>query len=99
MSGRFVSMEVPYMNTKALAMAAVVALVASPALAVDLVNEDAVTYEVLLDDGSEPRLISIAAGETLTKVCDECVLSVGDSSLDAEEIEVAVIKNGALGAK
>ena len=72
------------MNVKSLVLVGALALVASPVVAADLVNEDAITHEVQLDDGKEVRTLSIKAGETIVKVCEECVITVGDSSLDAD---------------
>lgn len=68
------------------------------ALAADLKNEDAVSYEAQLDDGKSIVTVVIAAGETLKDVCSTCVVTIGDSSADAEEAKLVVIRDGRVNA-
>ncbi|GAB6054439.1 hypothetical protein JCM17960_32590 [Magnetospira thiophila] len=87
------------MNVKVLALAGAVALLASPALAIDIINEDAVPYEVMLDNGTEVKTVTINAGETLANACESCSVTVGESSLDAQGVAVVVIKDGVVNAQ
>lgn len=72
-------------------------LLAAPAVyAADLVNSDPVAHEVELDDGKKVSTVTIDAGATLKNVCDECVLTIGTSSMDADGVKIVTIRSGHL---
>lgn len=82
---------------KTLSLIAAALLLVAPAVhAADLVNSDPVAHQVELDDGKKVSTVTIAAGTTLKNVCDECVLTVGTSSLDADGVKAVMIRNGHL---
>lgn len=77
---------------KTLSLIAASLLLATPAaFAADLVNRDPVAHEVELDDGNKVSTVTIEAGATLKDVCDECVLTIGTSSMDTEDTQVVTI--------
>lgn len=87
------------MNAKTLFLAAVVAVVAVPAWAVDVINEDDEEYVLELDDGKALKTVTIGPKQTLPSVCGDCVITLGDSSADAEEAKVVMIRDGRVDSK
>lgn len=84
------------MNVSKFAYAlAVAAFVASPAFAVDVVNEDAVEHTVTAIVNDKKVEIKIPAGKYSNGICDECKLSLPTgATIDAGEDAVVLIKGG-----
>lgn len=79
--------------------AALVALAAVTAAAVDLTNEDSKRYEVRISqEGSGGTTeTSIEGSSTTVSVCDECTIEVvGVGKISASGSETVVIKDGKL---
>ncbi len=82
-----------------LAGAAALALVTGTmaAQAVDVVNEDENTHEIIVETEGNAKTIEILSGDTLTGICAQCFLSIGDSdAIEVEGEQIAVIKGGKL---
>lgn len=73
-------------------------LATGPALAADLVNQDAGDHTVLMDILGETSEVSVAAGETKAGICDICTFQMTADSepVVVMEDQTAVIKDGAL---
>ena len=80
--------------------AAVAALFVAPlstALAVDIVNDDEMPYEVLVTSGGTTTAIDIEAEATTGDVCDSCSLEIeGEEPISAEGKDVVRIRDGML---
>jgi len=82
-----------------LAGIAALALVAGTmaAQAVDVVNEDENTHEIIVETEGNAKAIEILPGETLPSLCGKCTISLEDSdTVEIEGDQVAVIKGGKL---
>ena len=85
------------MNHLLLAGAAALAMIAvtGAAQAVDVVNEDDLTYELNVITDTSATTIEIKAGEQVEAICEKCSLSVGDGEeLEFEGDEVVFIRDG-----
>jgi len=67
------------------------------AQAVDVVNEDENTHEIIVETDGNAQAVEILAGETLPSLCGKCTISLGDTDpVEIEGDQVAVIKGGKL---
>lgn len=69
--------------------------VSFPAQAVDLVNRDRAAHEVTVngaDGSSETR--TVKAGEKVKDICSDCVILVGDSSVETKGRTTVKIEGG-----
>ena len=75
--------------------AAVLIAIASPALAVELVSRDKVPREVTVNraDGSSDT-IAIKPGEKVTNVCEECIVLLGPTSVEAKGKDTVRVEGG-----
>ena len=70
-------------------------LVPQAAIAVDLVNEDNVAYQVRIVDESGEREVIITPRETLVDICYRCEISIEDvGTISAEPTDTIIIQNG-----
>lgn len=78
-----------------LVLIGILSAAASPALAVDLVNRDRAPREVTVNaaDGSS-KVVTLKAGEKVANVCDDCVILVGNSSVEAKGRATVKIEGG-----
>lgn len=79
-----------------LAAAIIACLVPFNALASDLSNQDGKEYTVRVVSEDSSKTITIQAGATISGICTECVLFLGDSEdgFDVFEDEKVFIKDG-----
>ena len=68
---------------------------ASSAKAVDLVNRDRKPYEVVVNrtDGSS-ETIAVKAGQKVDNICTDCVILVGNSSVETRGRATVKIEGG-----
>jgi hypothetical protein len=79
------------------AVALSVFLLAEPAHAVDISNQDTEDRTVTVTEGGESNAVEIAAGETVESVCEKCTISnEGGDKLELSGEQKAVIKDGKL---
>ena len=82
--------------TAAMLTAAVLAF--GPALAVDVINEDAEPYDLIVNDAGQEKQLTIESGATLSEVCVKCSLEMDTGDvIEADEGDVVVIKDGKFG--
>jgi hypothetical protein len=75
---------------------ALIALTPAGVDAVDVVNEDEETYELVISEGSMSRTLILEGWGTVDNVCEACTIEIdGVGEIDAIEDEVVVIKDGA----
>lgn len=76
--------------------AAVVAFGFSTAAnAVDVVNEDLNTHQIVVIDDGETTSFELASGESILDLCEKCSVQIGVTDpVTAEGDQVAVIKGG-----
>lgn len=68
---------------------------AGAANAVDVVNEDPTTHQVVVTEGEDSESIDVTGGQSIADICGKCVLQVGESDpVQIEGDQVAVIKDG-----
>jgi len=68
--------------------------------AVDVVNEDTATHQVVVTEGDQAEAIDLQGGQSLADICEKCLLQVGESDpVSIEGNQVAVIKNGKIEIK
>lgn len=68
--------------------------------AVDVVNEDQTTHQVVITQGEDAEAFDLEGGQSLADICDKCLLQVGDSEpVSTEGDQVAVIKGGKIEIK
>jgi hypothetical protein len=77
---------------------AVACLVLTPGvLASSLENMDAVDYQILVITGETTNTVTIAAGQTIENICDNCFLQIvgdEDSVFDVYVNEAVAIRQG-----
>ena len=79
------------------AMAAMLLVGSSTARAVDVINGDTVTREIIVNDSNgQNKLLSVPPGGKLYGVCLKCVVLLGRESADATGNMSVVIKQGRL---
>lgn len=77
------------------AAALAIAAFGTGAYAVDVTNHDQQAHQVTtIIDGGMATLIEIPAGQTMTGVCEECSLVLGDQSVEVSGTQRASIKDG-----
>ena len=78
-----------------LALVSAVAVAASPAQAVDLVNRDKALREVTVNgaDGSS-KTLTVKAGQKVADICNDCVILVGSSSVETKGRATVKIEGG-----
>jgi len=70
------------------------------AQAVDVVNSDEESHELMVEIDGNAQVIEVLPGNTMTDVCGRCILSMEDGdSVEAEGDLVAVIKGGKIELK
>lgn len=68
--------------------------------AVDVVNEDQTTHQVIINDGEDIEVYDIDGGKKLANVCDSCVLQVtGHGTFKPSGRQVVVISGGKVEVK
>jgi len=70
-------------------------IASAPAKAVDLQNRDRKPYDVIVNgaDGSSTT-ITVKAGESVKDICGDCVILVGDSSVETRGRATVKIEGG-----
>ena len=82
---------------KFMCVAAVLALFASGALAVDIQNKDSKKYDLKIESGASTTSTSIEGNTTKANACTECSVEVvGAGKVDAKGDDVVLIKDGAV---
>ena len=87
------------MNCRCLAVisALTAMLLGGKVLAADLLNEDAVTYMVVIEDESGSREILVLPWEKLLDICQRCQISKEDAGpIPLEPSDTIIIQNGEL---
>ena len=88
-------MELPMKYALPLAAAMFAFGFAGAANAVDVVNEDRVTQTILVSDDDITVAYHVEGGTRLTRICDSCVMQIGDiGSFKAAGKQVVVISGG-----
>ena len=65
----------------------------APAMAIGLINEDQIRYEVVVEDSGHTRTHILRPGEALPDVCHRCDISVeGVGSISAQPDDTIVIR-------
>ena len=79
----------------ALLLASTVAAATSPAFAVDLVNRDRAAHEVTVNnaDGTSETM-TVKAGQKVTDISSDCVILVGNSSVETKGRATVKIEGG-----
>lgn len=63
--------------------------------AVDIVNEDPDTHQIVVTDSGESTSFELASGRAILDLCEKCSVQIdGTDSATAEGDQVAVIKDG-----
>lgn len=69
--------------------------IAGTALAVDVVNEDPTTHQIVITEGTDSEAFDLNAGQSIADICGKCLLQVGeDDPVSTEGDQVAIIKDG-----
>ena len=69
----------------------------SAAVAVDIVNDDGVPYDVHVSEGGDTVVVSIKLGATVNNVCEYCIVEMdGAEPVSAEDTEIVRIREGIL---
>lgn len=81
------------------ALAFAIAMVAfgffAAANAVDVVNEDLDTHQIIVTDSGEPTSFELAGGESILDLCEKCSVQIGETDpVTAESDQIVVIKGG-----
>ncbi len=80
-----------------MAAAAIAILPITGAFAVDIANQDDVNHVVSIVSNGDLAKIEVAAGETMTDVCDSCTVQIGDDEpVVAQGEQMVVIIDGKL---
>lgn len=88
------------MFTKTLTLfAAGLVLAASPAVAVEIVNDDQVAHEVTVDDGQQARTLTIGAGQVIKDLCSRCLISINAEDKQVGGTQVVTIRDGSFMAR
>jgi len=70
---------------------------ASWAMAVGVMNEDANTYTLKIEEAGAESEVQIAPGESIENVCTACSIQLeGQDSIEADGDDLITIKNGKL---
>ena len=86
-----------YMKVLPFIGAAAMALVlAAPAMAVDVSNEQETEVQLTVSDSEGSEMVNIAAGETIPNLCEKCKLVLGDETISVQGDQIAVIRGGKL---
>ena len=65
--------------------------------AVDIVNDDDSPYVLLVDTGEVAKEVEVGGNQTVTGVCEACVVQIGDDDIvEAEGDQIVKIKGGKL---
>ena len=63
--------------------------------AVDVVNEDQFTHQVIINDAEDIEVYEVQPGKTLANVCDSCVMQIGSlATVKPAGKQVVVIGGG-----
>lgn len=69
--------------------------IATPALAVDIVNRDKVEREAVVNHSNGTSdVLTVKPGQRLGDICTACVILVGETSVEASGRATAVISGG-----
>jgi hypothetical protein len=72
-------------------------LIATPLFAVDLSNEDSVTYNIQIEEGSTVTNASISPNTTVNGICSSCTIRVeGAGAVSASGGDRVVIRGGSV---
>jgi len=77
------------------AVAALAVMPLSGAWAVDVVNQDADGYTLLVGSGDDVKDVEIGGNQTIENICDACEVTLDDGDpVKAEGNQVVTIKGG-----
>lgn len=63
------------------------------ALAVDLINEDEVAYDVLIEEADSKRTLSLRPGESVPDICRSCDITVdGIGTISTQHGDTIIIR-------